>query len=102
VPAIRAALSKAQMSLADVDRVEINEAFAPQIMACARELGLNPETTNINGGAIALGHPLGASGSRITMHLAHAIKNGEAKTAVGSACIGGGQGIALVLKQAVL
>ena len=71
-------------------------------MACARELGLDMGSTNIHGGAIALGHPLGASGSRITMHLAHAIKNGEVKTAVGSACIGGGQGIALVLKKAEL
>jgi len=99
VPAIKAALSKASMTIADIDRVEINEAFAPQIMACAKELGLDMATTNVNGGAIALGHPLGASGSRITMHLAHAIKRGEAKTAVGSACIGGGQGIALVLKE---
>ena len=102
VPAIKEALSKAGLGLADVDRVEINEAFAPQIMACAKELGLDMGATNTNGGAIALGHPLGASGSRITMHLAHAIKRGESKTAVGSACIGGGQGIALVLKEAVL
>ena len=102
VPAIKAALKKASMDLSEVERVEINEAFAPQIMACARELGLDMATTNINGGAIALGHPLGASGSRITMHLAHAIKRGEAKTAVGAACIGGGQGIALVLKEAKL
>ena len=100
VPAIKVALKKASMSLGDIDRVEINEAFAPQIMACAKELGLDMSTTNVNGGAIALGHPLGASGSRITMHLAHMIKRGEAKTAIGSACIGGGQGIALVLKEA--
>lgn len=102
VPAIEKALSKASMSLSDIDRIEINEAFAPQILACAKSLGLDMAKTNINGGAIALGHPLGASGSRITMHLAHAIKRGEAKTAVGSACIGGGQGIALVLKEAKL
>ena len=69
-------------------------------MACAKGLGIDPNALNINGGAIAIGHPLGASGSRITMHLAHAIKNGEVKTAIGSACIGGGQGIALVLKKA--
>ena len=100
VPAIKAALNKASLSLADVDRVEINEAFAPQILACAKELGLDLATTNVHGGAIALGHPLGASGSRITMHLAHAIKRGEIKTAIGSACIGGGQGIALVLRAA--
>ena len=67
-------------------------------MACARELGLDMGSTNIHGGAIALGHPLGASGSRITASLAHAVNRGEAKVAVGAACIGGGQGIALVLK----
>ena len=71
-------------------------------MACARELGLHMASTNVHGGAIALGHPLGASGSRITMHLAHAIKRGDAKLAIGSACIGGGQGIALVLRAAKL
>ena len=102
VPAIQQALAKAGMCLDEIDRVEINEAFAPQILACAKALGLDMAKTNINGGAIALGHPLGASGSRITMHLAHAIKRGDAKTAVGSACIGGGQGIALVLKEAKL
>ena len=102
VPAIKAALGKAGMQIDDIERFEINEAFAPQIMACAKELGLDMSKTNVNGGAIALGHPLGASGSRITMHLAHAIKRGEVKTAVGSACIGGGQGIALVLKEAKL
>ena len=102
VPAIEMALSKAGIGLDEVERFEINEAFAPQILACAKALGLDMGKTNVNGGAIALGHPLGASGSRITMHLAHAIKRGEAKTAVGSACIGGGQGIALVLKEAKL
>jgi len=86
--------------LSAVGRFEINEAFAPQVMACAKELGLDMAKTNINGGAIALGHPLGASGSRITMHLAHAIARGEVETAVGSACIGGGQGIALLLHKA--
>lgn len=100
VPAIQAALKKAQIPLSDVDRVEINEAFAPQVLACAKELGLDEAILNINGGAIALGHPLGASGSRVTMHLAHAIARGEVSTAVGSACIGGGQGIALVLRKA--
>lgn len=102
VPAIKSALDKAGLQLSDIDLVEINEAFAPQIMACAKELGLDMAKTNTNGGAIALGHPLGASGSRITMHLAHAIKRGEAKAAIGSACIGGGQGIALVLREAKL
>jgi len=98
VPAIQEALKKASMSLEDMDRIEINEAFAPQVLACAKGLGIDASKLNINGGAIALGHPLGASGSRITLHLAHAIARGEVKTAVGAACIGGGQGIALVLK----
>jgi acetyl-CoA acyltransferase 2 len=100
VPAITAALSKAGIEMGAVDRVEINEAFAPQAMACAKDLGLDMSKLNVNGGAIALGHPLAASGSRITMHLAHAIARGEVATAVGSACIGGGQGIALVLRKA--
>lgn len=171
VPAIQRALAKAKLTLKDVDRVEINEAFAPQVcplsrslsaplalspsrrliiilvpeervrplllssapsvvgracggkwsrdvmpehgalltrlpsplscqaLACAQALGLDMSTFNVHGGAIALGHPLAASGSRITMHLAHAIARGEAKVAVGSACIGGGQGIALVLRK---
>mmetsp|Transcript_51653 Transcript_51653/g.135774 ORF Transcript_51653/g.135774 Transcript_51653/m.135774 type:complete len:396 (+) Transcript_51653:60-1247(+) len=98
VPAINAALGKAGLGLADVDLIDINEAFAPQFLACAKELGLDMAKTNVCGGAIALGHPLGASGSRITAHLAHAISEGRAKTAVGAACIGGGQGIALVLR----
>ncbi|KAL1518556.1 hypothetical protein AB1Y20_002845 [Prymnesium parvum] len=98
VPAIKKALAKAGMSIGEVDLVDINEAFAPQFLACAKELGLDMAKTNVCGGAIALGHPLGASGSRITAHLAHAIAEGRAKTAVGSACIGGGQGIAVVLK----
>jgi len=98
VPAIKLALSKAGIALEDVDLVDINEAFAPQFLACAKELGLDMSKTNVCGGAIALGHPLGASGSRITGHLAHAVSEGRAKVAVGAACIGGGQGIALVLK----
>ena len=69
-----------------------------QFLACAKELGLDNAKTNVCGGAIALGHPLGASGARITAHLAHALAGGHATTAVGAACIGGGQGIALVLK----
>lgn len=99
VPAIKAALAKASLDLGAVDRVEINEAFAPQVIACAKELELDMEKTNVHGGAISLGHPVGASGARITTHLAHAIARGEAQVAVGSGCIGGGQGIALVLRK---
>ncbi|KAL7828537.1 hypothetical protein SRHO_G00321710 [Serrasalmus rhombeus] len=99
VPAITEALKKAGLTLKDMDLVEVNEAFAPQYLAVAKALGLDPEKTNVNGGAIALGHPLGASGSRITAHLVHELRRRGGKYAVGSACIGGGQGIA-VLKMA--
>lgn len=100
VPAIQKALQKANLTLADVDRVEINEAFAAQSLACAKELDLDMDKTNIHGGAISLGHPLGASGSRITAHLAHEFAyNTSSKIHVGAACIGGGQGIALVLER---
>jgi acetyl-CoA acyltransferase 2 len=71
VPAIRKVLAKANLQLKDIGAVEINEAFAAQTIACQRELDLDPEVLNVNGGAIALGHPLGASGSRITAHLVH-------------------------------
>jgi len=101
VPAIQMALERANLTLADVDRVEINEAFAAQFLACAKELDLDMDKTNLHGGAISLGHPLGASGSRITAHLAHEFAyNSTSKIHVGAACIGGGQGIALVLERA--
>mmetsp|Transcript_24601 Transcript_24601/g.41022 ORF Transcript_24601/g.41022 Transcript_24601/m.41022 type:complete len:402 (+) Transcript_24601:32-1237(+) len=102
VEAIRSALSTANLSLADIDLVEINEAFAAQYIACERELGLDRSKVNMNGGAIALGHPLGASGARIVAHLTHALQRTGKKYAVGAACIGGGQGIAIVLKNAQL
>ena len=100
VPAIQQALDKSKLSLEQMGLIEINEAFAPQVLACAKELGIDPSKLNIDGGAISLGHPLGASGARITAHLAHAIARGEAEHAIGAACIGGGQGIALILKAA--
>jgi acetyl-CoA acyltransferase 2 len=100
VPAIQQALKRANITLADVDRVEINEAFAAQFLACAKELDLDMSKTNLHGGAISLGHPLGASGSRITAHLAHEFAyNQTSKIHVGAACIGGGQGIAVVLER---
>ena len=100
VEAIKGVLQAAQVQLGDVARVEINEAFAAQFLACQKALGLDMDRSNIHGGAIALGHPLGASGSRITAHLANELKNagGSKKYAVGSACIGGGQGIAVLLE----
>jgi len=100
VPAIRGALIKAGLDLSDVDHVEINEAFAAQFLACAKELNLDMAKTNINGGAISIGHPLGASGSRIMAHLANAFQRTDGKIHVGAACIGGGQGIAVVLERA--
>eukprot|EP00558_Chaetoceros_sp_UNC1202_P007209 CAMPEP_0197245684 /NCGR_PEP_ID=MMETSP1429-20130617/10398_1 /TAXON_ID=49237 /ORGANISM="Chaetoceros sp., Strain UNC1202" /LENGTH=395 /DNA_ID=CAMNT_0042706225 /DNA_START=43 /DNA_END=1230 /DNA_ORIENTATION=- len=99
VPAIRGALDRAGITLADVDRVEINEAFAAQFLACAKELELDMSKTNIHGGAISLGHPLGASGSRIVAHLANEFQQSDGNIHVGAACIGGGQGIAVVLER---
>ncbi|GMI44853.1 hypothetical protein TrCOL_g12689 [Triparma columacea] len=100
VPAIKNALKIAGKTLDEVDRFEINEAFAAQFLSCAKELSLDMDKTNINGGAISIGHPLGASGSRIVAHLANEFeRNADMNVAVGSACIGGGQGIAVVLER---
>jgi len=96
-PAIKNALARAELKLSDMDLVEVNEAFAPQYLAVEKELGLDRSKTNVNGGAIALGHPLGASGARITTHLVYELRRRKAKYAVGSACIGGGQGLAIIL-----
>ncbi|XP_003914422.1 3-ketoacyl-CoA thiolase, mitochondrial [Papio anubis] len=99
VPAISGALKKAGLSLRDMDLVEVNEAFAPQYLAVEKSLDLDISKTNVNGGAIALGHPLGGSGSRITAHLVHELRRRGGKYAVGSACIGGGQGIAVIIQS---
>jgi acetyl-CoA acetyltransferase family protein len=97
-PAARAALARASLTLAQMDLVEVNEAFAPQYLAVERELGLDRARTNVDGGAIAIGHPLGASGARITAHLLHALRRVGGRYALGSACIGGGQGIAVIVE----
>jgi acetyl-CoA acyltransferase 2 len=97
-PAIRKALERAGLSLAQLDLVEINEAFAPQYLACEKELGLDPERSNVNGGAIALGHPLGASGARLLLTLALELRRRNKTYGVASACIGGGQGIAMIIE----
>ncbi|KAJ1678547.1 3-ketoacyl-CoA thiolase, mitochondrial [Spiromyces aspiralis] len=97
--AIRGALKKAGLTLDDMDLVEVNEAFAAQYLAVEKELGLDPARTNVCGGAIAIGHPLAASGSRIMAHLAHRLVATRKRFAVGSACIGGGQGIAIVIEN---
>jgi acetyl-CoA acetyltransferase family protein len=98
-PAIRAALARADLKQADMDLVEVNEAFAPQYLAVEKELGLDRAKTNVDGGAIALGHPLGASGARITTHLVYELARRSGRYAAGSACIGGGQGIAVVIER---
>ncbi|HZE74101.1 MAG TPA: acetyl-CoA C-acetyltransferase [Gemmatimonadales bacterium] len=98
-PAARAALANAGLALADMDLVEVNEAFAAQYVAVERELGLDRDRTNAEGGAIAIGHPLGASGARITGHLLHALRRKGGRLGLGSACIGGGQGIAVVVES---
>jgi acetyl-CoA C-acetyltransferase/acetyl-CoA acyltransferase 2 len=98
-PAIQNALKRADLKLTDMDLVEVNEAFAPQYLAVEKELGLDRAKTNVNGGAIALGHPLGASGARITTHLVYELARRGGKYAVGSACIGGGQGLAVILER---
>jgi acetyl-CoA C-acetyltransferase/acetyl-CoA acyltransferase 2 len=91
-------MARAGAKLADFDLFEVNEAFAPQYLAVEKELGLPRDRTNVDGGAIAVGHPLAASGSRITMHLLYELRRRAARYALGGACIGGGQGIALVLE----
>ncbi len=97
-PASRNALKAAGLELDDMDLVEVNEAFAPQYKAVEMELGLDPEKTNVDGGAIALTHPLAASGARITIHLLHELRRRGGRYGLGSACIGGGQGGAVIVE----
>jgi acetyl-CoA acetyltransferase family protein len=100
VPAIRACVDKAGVALRDVDRVEINEAFAAQYLGCEKELELDRTKVNVNGGAIALGHPLGATGSRLVLTLMHELRRTKLRYGIASACIGGGQGIAILIENA--
>ena len=99
VPAIKIALQRARLTLKDMSSIEVNEAFAAQYLAVEKELKLDRNITNVNGGAIAIGHPLAASGARITVHLVNELQRTQGKYAIGSACIGGGQGIALILER---
>ena len=99
VPAIRSVLERAGLKLDDIDRIEINEAFGAQVMACARALGLDEDKLNVNGGAIAIGHPLGATGIRLTLTCARELKRSGTRYGIASACIGGGQGIALLIEN---
>lgn len=98
VPASRKALEKAGMKLDDIDLVEVNEAFAAQYLAVEKELGLNREKVNVNGGAIALGHPLGATGTRLVITLLYELRRRKKKYGLATACIGGGQGIAMIVE----
>jgi acetyl-CoA acetyltransferase family protein len=97
-PAARKALAKAGLTLDQMDLVEVNEAFAAQDIAVEPELGLDRERTNVDGGAVALGHPLAASGTRITLHLLLALRRRGKRYGLGSACIGGGQGAAVIVE----
>jgi 3-oxoadipyl-CoA thiolase len=99
VPAARKALQRAGLAIGQVELIELNEAFAAQSLACLRELGVDPAVVNVNGGAIALGHPLGCSGARILTTLAHAMKQRNARIGLASMCIGVGQGIATVVER---
>ncbi|MDM5199601.1 acetyl-CoA C-acetyltransferase [Fictibacillus enclensis] len=99
VPASQKALAKATLSIEDMDLVEINEAFASQYLAVEKELSLDREKTNVNGGAIALGHPVGASGSRLLLTLAYELRNRGLRYGLASLCIGGGQGIAMIIEN---
>jgi len=96
--AIPAALQKAGLTIEDMDLIEINEAFSPQYLAVEKEMGLDRDRVNVNGGAIAIGHPLGATGARLGLTLLYELRRRGGKYGVASACIGGGQGIAVVFE----
>jgi acetyl-CoA acetyltransferase family protein len=98
VPAIQNLFTRAETSMDEIDLVDVNEAFAPQVLAVQKDLQIPDEKFNLDGGAIAIGHPLGASGAKITTHLIYMLGQRDKKTAIGSACIGGGQGIAVLVE----
>jgi len=99
IPATNKALAKAGLTMADLDLIEANEAFAAQSLAVGKDLGIDPAKLNVNGGAIALGHPIGASGTRILVTLIHAMQQRDAKYGLATLCIGGGQGTALIVEK---
>jgi acetyl-CoA C-acetyltransferase len=92
-------LARQHLSLGDVDLIELNEAFAAQVVACDRDLGFNPERLNVNGGAIALGHPIGCTGVRITTTLLHEMQKRNAKRGLATLCVSGGMGLALLVER---
>ena len=99
VPAIKALLAKSKLALSDVDLIELNEAFAAQVIACVRELSLDPSRVNVNGGAIALGHPIGATGARITTTLLHEMRRRGARRGIATLCVSGGMGMAVLFER---
>jgi acetyl-CoA C-acetyltransferase len=99
VPALRALLAKQKLAISDVDLIELNEAFAAQVIACARELPFDPARLNVNGGAIALGHPIGATGARIATTLLHEMKRRSAKRGIATLCVSGGMGMAVLFER---
>jgi len=99
VPAIRSLLARQQLSLADIDLIELNEAFAAQVIACDRELKFDPDRLNVNGGAIAIGHPIGCTGVRVTTTLLHEMKKRGARLGLSTLCVSGGMGLALLVER---
>jgi len=99
IPATRMALEKAGLTMADIDLIELNEAFASQALACIRELGMDMDKVNVNGGAIALGHPVSASGGAILTKLLYELKARNLRYGLATLCIGGGQGMALIVER---
>ena len=99
VPTVKKALAKAGMTMSDIDLVEANEAFASQALSVAKGLEFDMEKVNVNGGAIAIGHPIGASGARILTTLLYEMKRSDKKTGLATLCIGGGMGTALIVKR---
>jgi acetyl-CoA C-acetyltransferase len=99
IPASRKALEKAGWNIADLDLIEANEAFAAQSLCVVRELGLDPEKVNVNGGAIAIGHPIGASGARVLTTLLHEMKRRDVQKGLATLCIGGGMGVAMCVEK---
>ena len=100
VPAVKALLERNRLGIGDIDLVELNEAFAAQAIACVRDLGLDPERVNVNGGAIALGHPIGATGARITVTLLHEMRRRGARRGIATLCVSGGMGMAVLFEKA--
>jgi acetyl-CoA acetyltransferase len=98
IPATKKALARANWKVSDLDLIELNEAFAAQALACMRALELDPARVNVNGGAIALGHPIGSSGARLVATLTHAMRARKAKRGLASLCIGVGQGISTLFE----